>query len=249
VNTQTYAFAVHQGRLLVGTWPSGRVYRFESPGQWTDLGRLGEELEVMGMLVHNGRLLAGSLPRAEVYQFESAGAWRKLRQLDATPNVKYRRAWTMAEFSGRVYCSTLPSGVVWSYQAGSAASTNSEFPGGWRHVVAQRKSGRLKLYVDGRLAAEATAALDNPANSNQPDRSTKPDNANKPVKNDSSVKSAANGAEGRPFDLTVDQPLRIGRGENDFFQGDLADVRLYDRALEESEISALTGASQVNSNR
>ena len=248
VNTQTYAFAVHQGRLLVGTWPSGRVYRFESPGQWTDLGRLGEELEVMGMLVHHGRLLAGSLPLAEVYQFEPAGGWRKLRQLDTTPDVKYRRAWTMAEFSGRLYCSTLPSGVVWSYQAGQAAATNSELPGGWRHVVAQRQSGRLKLYIDGRPVADAATQPDNSANSNQQSGSTKENNANQPDKSDSSVK-AANGADARPFDLTVDQPLRIGRGENDFFHGDLAAVRLYDRALEESEITALVEASQGNPKR
>lgn len=204
VNTQTYAFAVHQGRLLVGTWPSGRVYRFESPGHWTDLGRLGEELEVMGMLVHNGRLLAGSLPLAEVYQFESDGNWKKLRQLDTTPDVKYRRAWTMAEFSGKLFCSTLPSGTVWSYQAGQAVSTNSELPAGWRHVVAQRQSGRLRLFVDGRLAA---------------------DTADPPAK---------------AFELTVNQPLRIGRGENDFFHGELSDLRLYDRALAEDEIATLS---------
>ncbi len=204
VNTQTYAFAVHQGRLLVGTWPSGRVYRFESPGQWTDLGRLGEELEVMGMLVHNGRLLAGSLPLAEVYQFETAGHWKKLRQLDATPDVKYRRAWTMAEFAGRLYCSTLPSGTVWSYQAGQAAGANTELPTGWRHLVAQRQSGRLRLFIDGRAAAD-------------------------------SAEPAA-----KPLELTVDQPLRIGRGENDYFHGDLADLRLYDRALDEAEIATLS---------
>ena len=33
--------------------------RFEDVNRWTDVGRLGEELEVMGMLAHNGRLIAG----------------------------------------------------------------------------------------------------------------------------------------------------------------------------------------------
>ena len=54
----------------MGTWRSGRVYRFEDVGRWTDVGRLGEELEVMGMLVHNGRLIAGTLPLAEVYEYD-----------------------------------------------------------------------------------------------------------------------------------------------------------------------------------
>ena len=69
-NTQTYSFAVYAGQLYVGTWPSGRVYRFQEPNHWQDCGRLGDELEVMGMLVHNGRLIAGTLPLAEVYQFD-----------------------------------------------------------------------------------------------------------------------------------------------------------------------------------
>ena len=91
-NTQSYAFAILEGRLYVGTWPSGRVYRFEKPHQWTDVGRLGEELEVMGMLVHNGRLVAGTLPLAEVYEFDNKSSWNKLTRLDHTPDVRYRRA-------------------------------------------------------------------------------------------------------------------------------------------------------------
>jgi hypothetical protein len=96
-NTQTYSIAVYHGRLYVGTWRSGRVYRFEDIDRWTDVGRLGEELEVMGMLVHNGRLLAGTLPLAEVYAYEGQSTWKRIAQLDRTPDVKYRRAWTMAE--------------------------------------------------------------------------------------------------------------------------------------------------------
>src|SRR5690606_33104255 len=111
-NTQTYSFAVYYGRLYVGTWPRGRVYRFEGNNDWTDVGRLGDELEVMGMLVHNGRLIAGTLPLAEVYSYEGDTIWRKLTRLDHTPDVTYRRAWTMAEHNGKVYCSTLPSGKI-----------------------------------------------------------------------------------------------------------------------------------------
>ncbi|MBL8818653.1 MAG: hypothetical protein JNL58_21680 [Planctomyces sp.] len=155
-NTQTYSFAVYQGRLYVGTWPSGRVYLFEEPGRWTDTGRLGEELEVMGMLVQNGRLIAGTLPLAEVYSFEGAAGWTKLTRLDHTPDVKYRRAWTMAEYSGRAYCSTLPSGHIYSFAAGVTAQSNRSLSSGWHHVAAVREPDRLKLYVDGRLTSESS---------------------------------------------------------------------------------------------
>jgi hypothetical protein len=156
-NTQTYSFAVYEGRLLVGTWPSGRVYRFEDVGRWADLGRLGEEREVMGMLVRNGRLVAGTLPLAEVYSYEGGTRWQRLARLDVTPDVKYRRAWTMAEHEGRVYCSTLPSGKIFAFAAGRSVTWDHALPAGWRHVAAVKSGGRLELYVDGRQVARSAA--------------------------------------------------------------------------------------------
>jgi hypothetical protein len=156
-NTQTYSFAVYQGRLYVGTWPSGRVYRFENVGEWTDVGRLGEELEVMGMLVHNGRLVAGTLPLAEVYQYQGNTVWKRLARLDHTPDVKYRRAWTMAEHEGKLFCSTLPSGKVFAFEAGRNVMWGNSLSPGWHHVAAVKSSDRLTLYVDGQRVAQSAA--------------------------------------------------------------------------------------------
>ena len=154
-NTQTYSFAVYEGRLYVGTWPSGRVYRFEDIDDWTDVGRLGDELEVMGMLVHNGRLIAGTLPLAEVYSYEGRSDWKRLARLDETPDVKYRRAWTMAEHDGRIYCSTLPSGKIFAYEAGRNVTWGHSLSSGWHHIAAVKGDGRLSLYVDGEQVAQS----------------------------------------------------------------------------------------------
>ncbi len=153
-NTQTYSFAVHRGRLCVGTWPSGKVFRL-SGDRWEDLGRLGSELEVMGMLVHNGQLYAGTLPLAEVYRYDGGPAWTRIGRLDKTPDVKYRRAWTMAQYNGRLFCSTLPSGRVHSLEAGRCVTHDRELPPGWHHVAAVKHGGLLKLYVDGKPVAES----------------------------------------------------------------------------------------------
>ena len=201
-NTQTYAFAVRAGRFYVGTWRTGRVYRFEKPNDWTDVGRLGEELEVMGMLVHNGRLIAGTLPLAEVYEYDGESAWTKLTRLDHTPDVRYRRAWTMAEYDGQVFCSTLPSGKVYSWRSGRVAMADRRFPAGWHHVIAVRSGCSLRIYVDGKLSAEES------------------------------------GFKADDFNLSTDQPLKIGFGPNDYFKGRLADVRVYRRALKPEEIKA-----------
>jgi hypothetical protein len=201
-NTQCYGFAVHHGQLYVSTWPSGSVFRFEGLNQWVSTGRLGNELETMGLVVHNGRLLGGTLPLAEVYQYDGDHKWTKLARLDHTPDVKYRRAWTAAEFQGRCYWGVLPSGRVWSFAAGRSATWDEEFPAGWRQVHAVRRGTSLELWVDG--------------------------------------KQVAMSAEFQPeeFDLSSSQPLRIGSGATDFFDGHIRDVKIFRRALSKVELQA-----------
>lgn len=153
-NTQTYAFTTYQGRLQVATWRTGKVFAWEKEA-WQDKGRLGEELEVMGMLVHNGALYGGTLPLGQIYRYEGGRDWKLLRQLDTTPDVTYRRVWTMAAYQGKLYATTLPSGRVWSLQTGAAVTWDKEFPAGWRHVAAQRQGDVVRLFVDGRPVAES----------------------------------------------------------------------------------------------
>lgn len=154
-STQLYSFASYQGRLHTGVWPTGSVYRQDDGLPWLDCGRLGEELEVMGMMVYNGKLYAGTLPAGSVYRYDGEGEWAHTGQLDTTPDVKYRRAWTMAVYQGRLFCGTLPSGNVLSLEAGRNATHDHELPAGWRHLAAVRNAGVLRLYVDGALVAES----------------------------------------------------------------------------------------------
>lgn len=203
-NTQTYSFARWQGELYAGTWPSGRVFRYCTDGDWEDAGRLGEELEVMGMLVYNGKLYAGSLPLAEVYRYDGEQTWTCVGRLDATPDVRYRRAWTMATHQGRLICGTLPSGHVYALETGACVTLDRSVPSGWVHLAAVRRGRRLELYLDGRRVA-ASAEFD-------------------------------------PSQLALrgDLPLTLGGGPQGGFCGRLADVRLYNRALSEAEIGALS---------
>ncbi|MBS0263071.1 MAG: LamG domain-containing protein [Planctomycetes bacterium] len=171
-NTQTYAFATYQGQLQVATWRTGKVFALDNaklpatprdstaphdPALWVDRGRLGEELEVMGMLVHNGSLYAGTLPTAQLYRFDGGQKWSLLKQLDTTPDVKYRRVWTMAQFQGQLFATTLPSGHVWSLQTGAAVTWDEPFPAGRAHIAAQRQGDTLRLFVNGKRVAESQA--------------------------------------------------------------------------------------------
>ena len=154
---QVYSFATYEGDLYVGTWPDGKVFRYGGSDDWVDCGRLGGEQEVMGMAVYNGKLYAGTLPLAEVYRYERGTTWTRMRQLDSTPEVKYRRVWSMAVFQGKLFCGTLPCGHVYSLTVGRCVSWDRALQPGWRHLAAVRRSGRLELFADGELVAQSSA--------------------------------------------------------------------------------------------
>ena len=202
--TQVYSFAVYEGRLHLCTWPTGSVFRCENPQKLTHRGRLGEEKEVMGVSVYNGKMYAGTLPSAAVYRYDGDSTWTSTGRLDITPDVKYRRAWSMAVYDGKLFCGTLPSGHVLSLEAGKCATCDRALPPGWRHIAAVKGGDRLRLYVDGKCV---------------------------------STSSAFTAAD---FDLDNQQPLKIGFGQHDYFNGKMRDLRIYDRALEEAEIVGLT---------
>lgn len=154
-NTQTYSFAIHEGRMYVGTWPDGSVHRYEGGERWANVGRMGEEKEVMGLAIYNGKMYGGTLPLGQVYRFDGPGQWALTGQLDTTPDVTYRRVWTMAVHGGWLYAGTLPSGRVYRMMAGSALSHDAVLPAGWHHIAAVRDHGALHLYLDGERVARS----------------------------------------------------------------------------------------------
>ena len=206
--TQAYSMVVYQGAIHVGTWPTGSVYRLDGAQQWTFRGRLGEEKEVMGISVYNGQLFAGTLPFADVYRYQGGTRWTTTGRLDDTPDVKYRRAWSMAVFDGKLYCGVLPSGKVMSLEVGKSVSHDRALPSGWQHLTAVRRESKLQLFINGKLVSSG-GEFDK-------SRFQKPSGA----------------------------ALRIGFGQHDFFNGQMKDVRIYDRALETQEIRRLANSNK-----
>ena len=154
--TQTYSVAIHRGDMYVGTWPNGSVWRYQGGTEWLNCGRLGEEKEVMAMAVYNGKLYCGTLPSGNVYRHDGDDDWTLVGELDRTPDVRYRRVWTMAVYNGKLFAGTLPSGHVHCMEAGAMATVDRELPPGWHHLAAVKSGDRLRVYLDGQLAAEST---------------------------------------------------------------------------------------------
>ena len=209
--TQLYSIETYGGRLHVGTWPTGLVFRAEDldadgDAGWVSVGRLGDETEIMNLQAYNGKLYGGTLPHAQLYRHDGDGDWRRIATLDETPDVRYRRAASMVVYDGELYVGTLPSARVHSLRAGAVATLDRSLDPGWHHLAGVRHGAEATLYVDGvPVAAAASAAL------------------------------------AGPLDAGPDRPLVLGGGPRADFDGELADVRLWDRALEPAEIARLAG--------
>ncbi len=154
--TQTYGFGVYRGELYVSEWPQAHVFRYRGGTAWEDAGKLGQELEAMPLLVYNGKMYGGTLPTAEVYRYDDYQLWTHIGRVDHTPDVKYRRAWSMAVFQGRLFVGTLPSGRVLSIEAGKNVTYDHELADGWHHIAAVRDANQLRLYVDGQSVGQST---------------------------------------------------------------------------------------------
>jgi hypothetical protein len=198
--TQAYSMVIYEGAVHVGTWPTGSVYRLDGSQQWSFRGRLGEEKEVMGISVYNGQLFAGTLPYADVYRYQGGTNWTTTGRLDTTPDVKYRRAWSMAVFDGKLFCGVLPSGEVLSLEVGKGVSHDRALPSGWQHLTAVRRDSQLQLFVNGKLV------------------------------------SSTEDFDKSRFRTPSGTALRLGFGQHDYFNGQMKDVRIYDRALDRREI-------------
>jgi hypothetical protein len=109
------------------------------------------------MMVHNNSIYAGTTPRAELYRLDEGPKWTKLKTIDETPDAKVRRAWAMAEFQGQLFICAAPSGKVFAFEAGRSVTWDYDLPISWRHIVAVKSGGQLRLYVDGRFAAASTS--------------------------------------------------------------------------------------------
>jgi hypothetical protein len=229
--TQVHKIQVYDGHLVAGTWPHGKVLRYEGDQRWTDCGQLGiatdqyQINEINELTVYNGKLYAGVLPRGEVYRYEGGKEWTLLRTLVAGPDWSPRKveSWfrvtCMTIFQGKLFIGTalqrgsyvpgLPpeTGRVYSMEAGKSVSYDDDLGPGWKHVVAIREKGRLKLYVSGRLVAQS-AGFDN-----------------------------------ADYDLSNSNPLLIGFGAQNYFSGALSDLRLYGGALSPEQVRDLHSGS------
>lgn len=178
---QVHSLEVFRGKLLAGMWPEARVVEHLGGERWQDRGRLGDGSEINALTVYNGKFYAGAIPRGEVSRYDDEQGWTSLKKFyspagwnpgPATAPVReeinnWTRVTSLTVYDGRLFASIgsctsaaqdAPAGVrgsVYSLQAGACVSYDKDLGAGWKHLVAMRRGGELRLYVQGKLVAKS----------------------------------------------------------------------------------------------
>jgi hypothetical protein len=219
---------VYRGELYVGTWPKGMI-AVRRAGKWVDLGRLGDATEIVGLTVYNGSLFAGTIPRAELFRFDGPQQWTSIRRLFQPPGFEpvpvggggpgvadWSRASSLAVFGSKLFISTA-----------TCYRTSMPTP------LADEPRGKVFSYsVGAGVSADRdlgpgwkhVAAI-------RKGRSLELHVDGKPV---------ASSSASSDLDVSTTAPLLIGFGPQSHFRGQLRDVRLYNRALNDREIQSLS---------
>jgi hypothetical protein len=227
---QTHSMTIYEGKLHAGTWPEAIVSIYEGGERWREVGRVGNDgTEVNSLAVYNGKLYGGSLPRAEVCRFDGDPKWTSIGKFSpdnwepvpvgraiAGQGKEWCRATSLTVFDGKLFLST-----------GSCTSSILDAPLDVRAKVFSMEAGKVTSYdkdlgpgwkhiaavrADGQLKLFVDGGLVAESSSFEPAR----------------------------YDVSTSKPLRIGFGQTDYFDGRISDVRLYNRALRESEIQKIS---------
>jgi len=227
---QTHSLAVYEGRLCAGTWPEAKVSQFVGGDEWRELGRVGEDgTEVNALLVYNGKLYGGSIPRAEVCRYDGQPRWTSLRRfyspskwqpgrpgIAKTAEVNQRsRVTSLAICQGKLFASI-----------GNCTSSVLDSPVDVRGQVFAIEAGKV-VSSDSDMGPgwRHLAAIRQ--------------GGELKLYIDGKLAGTSSPFDPADYDVSTERPLRIGFGSTDYFSGKIAQVRLYDRALNENEVAKL----------
>lgn len=226
VCNQIHVMEIHRGNVFAGLWKSGKVSQYQGPAprdgsreEWKNCGRLGESLEIMSMTMYNGKFYAGSLPRAEVYRYEGGEKWTLVKRF-------YDGYSGNAQDYSRVSSLTVYNGKLFATITTSRGSAKAEPTDNIRGKVYAMEAGKNVSYDDdlGSGWKHLTAVKDG-------DKLTLYVNGR--------LVAASSHFESAEYDISNNEPLKIGFGEMDYFTGKIREVRLYNRALGAGEIQRI----------
>lgn len=235
------AFLVHNGSLYATLFGKEAFARYEGNTEWTPLGVAPGVGQTYSAVVHQGRICLGTWPEGTVFRFDGPDKFTSLGRLGDEKEVM-----AMAVYNGKLYGGTLPLGEVYRYDGIDGWTSTGQLDATpevlyrrvWSMAVHDGKlfagtmpSGRVLSLEAGRCVSDSRTLAPgwrHVAAVRQGGRLR--------LYVDAKCVAESSPFESSEFDLSNSQPLRIGFGEHDHFNGRMKELRIYGRALSEEEI-------------
>ncbi len=235
---------VYNGDLLAMSYDAGGFFRYDGGTKWTRLGPVPDSTQAYSMAVYEGKVHVGTWPTGSVFQYDGPQQWTHRGRLGQEKEVM-----GMSVYNGKLYAGTLPYADVYRYEGGSKWVTTGRLDNtpdvryrrAWVMAVFQGKLFCGVLPSGHVLSLEAgkstTYAHSLPAGW-QHLTAVKSADRLRLYLNGKLVSSSTTFPRGT-YNLQHDQPLKIGFGQHDYFNGKMKDVRIYERALTPAQIRDL----------
>jgi hypothetical protein len=241
------SYTVYHGHLYA-LINGGPVYRYEGGSEWTHCGRPEKAVQSYSAVTYGGQLYIGTWPEAEVYRYEGEKTWTPVTK---EGRVGYERELMATSlYNGKVYIGSLPMANVWRMDdrdfnfVGNLDATPTSLRRVWSMAVYQGRlfagtlpSGRVHSIEAGKLATWDHVF---PAGWHHLAATRHHDALQLYV--DGRLVASAAGILPGGYNLDNEQPLQIGFGAYDYFNGHMSDLRLYQRTLTVGEIAELAAA-------
>ncbi len=230
---QTHSLVVYRGYLCAGTWPEGKVSIYLGDKKWENMGKVGiDGTEVNSLVVYNGKLYGGSLPRAEICRYDDKDEWTSLKRFydppgwvpvspaDRNASREERNEWSrvtsMTIYDGKLFAGT-----------GSCTSSPLDAPldGVLGKVFCMEAGKNVSYDYDIGPGWKQITAIKRKGHLEL-------------FINGKLVKKSSKFNK-KDYQLNNNKALKIGFGEIDYFNGKINELKIFNRALSNSEIQRL----------
>ena len=235
---------VYNGNLYATSFDGGGFFRYDGGTRWTRLKSIPATTQTYSIAVHQGKMCVGTWPNGLVFRYDAPDTWTSLGRLGAETEIE-----GMVVYNGKLFAGTLPLARVyryddaktWSYTGNLDLTPDAKYRRVWPLAVYEGKlfAGTLPSGHVFALEAGKCATCDRALSPGWHHLAAVRAGARLKLYVDGQCVGQSSAFNPRDYDLSNGQPLRIGLGEHDYFNGNLRELRIYDRALTDAEIAAL----------
>ena len=249
LDSRVMALAVYQDQLYALA-NGGPLYRYDGERHWTNCGTPAQSTQTYAAVIYQGKLLVGTWPDCAVVSYEGENKWHNYGTVGYEKEVM-----AMSLYNSKMYFGTLPMANAWRFDDGSytfVGNVDSDqehyLKRLWTMAVFQGKlyagtlpSGHVMSFEAGKMAThdKALAAGWHHITAVREGEFLK-------LYLDGELVAQSSSFNAEDFDVSNDEPLKIGFGAHTYFKGKMSDLRIYNRAISATEVLQIKDTAFAN---